>query len=823
MSDFNIEVCRELEETFNKSNLLRTMRVNRYDTGTELFYEIQSLDDGKKGRIKIRIEKFVGGGFAGQVYRVTLLENEQNLNSLIVGNTYAIKILIPPSGFSKLFRDAVYWIGFQGPFQLQVNPAASRAGALWQKFIRRAAKIKFGNENSIVDIYATFVDDTLGSCGEISEWVEGRTWRLEVEEHMDYLQLWNSNKKVDENKLGSIEYRTKKTFMKEFVKLLNEIGGYEFARQYEWSTCKSQPNCLKRNDTPPDSGLVAVDFRAGLALLPFLPMSPGDFKLIGKGILRGSLVQFDRGSLKKLAAFIEKHKDDFIDMKDQYQELIAMEDIYRNSVPDITHNHFRLLFSGKLWKTMLSSTVTGWKIRNLITVEAEIKLQKNKFLTFWLFLISFIPLLGKYFIKFCGNKPWRKHYFKILYNWKYLAKTIKASAAEKAIVWYRQGRISDKIALKIPKFFFLFIFHLLLSLLPAGLHKFVTDFSYFKERLWFIFVRPIQLYFDSKLREEWLLSMVEEGKKKHILSDEDAEIIESHLDEPFIQKYLKSLAVHVLTLPITQIVSFAIAGIFVMTHPEMPKAQSLGIAAGIIALFQVTPISPGSLARGFYVLYLVIKEKDFKNYNIAVFLGFFKYIGYLAFPIQMTYKYPAMARFMAGHWATEAVHIVPVFGESGALLEHWIFGLFYNWPLTIRGHMNKRMELRKSQKSRLWPASIFVIIVTALFIGSDHFFLQNHQQLMHIKEVWWLGMALPFALGSLITISAGGMLFWKRIVTATISGLAVSIIYSIYSWQLGFADPIIPELIWRSFIFAVFSTMGVVITELNLGDPEIKK
>jgi len=822
VSGSNLSVNRKLEKIFKESDLLRKMRVSRYDAGVELSYEVSSLDDNKTGEIKLRIEKFVGGGFAGQVYKVTLLENKQNINSLIVGNTYAIKILIPPSGFSKLFRDAVYWIGFQGPFQLQVNPAASRAGALWQKFIRRAAKIRFGNESSIVDIYATFVDETLGSCGEISEWVEGRTWQLEVESHMDNLQKWNRNKQVDENQLGSIEYRTKKIFMKEFVKLLNEMGGYEFARQYEWSTCKSQPNCLKRTDTEPDKGLVAVDFRAGLALLPFLPMSPGDFKLIGKGILRGSLVQFDRGSLKKLAAFMEQHSADFADMKEQFVELTQMEDIYRNSVPDITHNHFRLLFSGKLWKTMLTSVVTGWKIKNLITSKTKEKWQRNRFITFWLFLISIIPILGKYFIKFCGNKPWRKHYFKIIYNWKYLAKTIKASSAEKAIDWYRQERISDEIALKIPKSFFLFLRHLLLSIFPPGLHKFLTNFGYFKERLWFIFIRPFRLYFDSQLREEWLLEMLEEGKKKHILSDEDANIIESQLNEPFIQKYLKSLAVHVLTLPITQIVSVAIAWIFVITHPEMPKAQSWGIGVGIIALFQVTPISPGSLARGFYVLYLVIRERDFKNYNIAVFLGFFKYIGYLAFPIQMTYKYPALARFMAGHWATEAVHIVPVFGEGGALLEHWIFGLFYNWPLTIRGQMNRRMEMRKTQRSRVWPTPILVVIFTALFIGSDYYFISNQQQLMPIKEIWWLGMILPFALGSLITLSAKGMVLWKRIVTGTISGIIVSALYSGFSWQFGFEGPIFPEFIWRFFIFAVFSTLGVVVTELSLGEPEIK-
>jgi len=70
------------------------------------------------------------------------------------------------------------------------------------------------------------------------------------------------------------------------------------------------------------------------------------------------------------------------------------------------------------------------------------------------------------------------------------------------------------------------------------------------------------------------------------------------------------------------------------------------------------------------VLYLVIRERNIKDYNIALVLAFFKYVGYLAFPIQMAYRYPVLARFMAVHWATSAVHIVPVFGESGALLEH---------------------------------------------------------------------------------------------------------------------------------------------------------
>ncbi|MCP4151722.1 MAG: hypothetical protein GY757_28520, partial [bacterium] len=106
-----------------------------------------------------------------------------------------------------------------------------------------------------------------------------------------------------------------------------------------------------------------------------------------------------------------------------------------------------------------------------------------------------------------------------------------------------------------------------------------------------------------------------------------------------------------------------VSWVYVVMHPEMSNAESVAAVAAILVLFQITPVSPGSLVRGLYVVYMVIKDRNFKDYNIAVFLGFFKYIGYLAFPIQMAYRYPELARFMAGHWATEAVHIVPVTGS----------------------------------------------------------------------------------------------------------------------------------------------------------------
>ncbi len=130
---YSDKVYWELEKEFRDAALHRPMHVDRLEAGTELEYEITGVDEANKGIVRLVIEKFVGGGFAGQVYRVKVLDFQSEagpITGIEPGNVLAMKILIPPSAFSRLFRNAVYWVGFQGPFQLQVNPAASRSGAI---------------------------------------------------------------------------------------------------------------------------------------------------------------------------------------------------------------------------------------------------------------------------------------------------------------------------------------------------------------------------------------------------------------------------------------------------------------------------------------------------------------------------------------------------------------------------------------------------------------------------------------------------------------------------------------------------------------------
>ncbi len=820
--EYSVDTCNQLAQRFAQCDLHRPMNIGRYEPGAKLSYDMTGVDSFAQGKVTLEVLKFVGGGYAGQVYKVKvtdIAEAARPIGGLRGDGIYAIKVLIPPSGFSSLFRNLLYWIGFSGPFQLQVNPVAAKAGALWQKFIRRAVKIRFGDEGAVNDIHAIFVDENLGSCGEISDWVDGRTWRLEVDENIDTLKKWRKGKKIDTEKLASPEYCAKYEFMKNFVKLLHEIGAYEFARQYEWSTCKSQPNCLKRSDSgdEPAAGLTAVDFRAGLVLLPFLPMSPGDFKLIWQGIKRGSLVQFDRGDISKLENFINENISEFSDLRPLLEELKTCEDVYRNSVPDITHNHIRLLYSGKLWSTIFFRAIVGWKVRNLIDVESEKKLRLGKFKTFLFFLIGLLPIFGRVFRKAWGRADWRKHYVSMLTSLEYLGRAVKGKILERLIIWHRAGRISQSRAAKLADKPIDFLCHLPFSILPTGIHRFFTDGHFAKEKLYFITVRPVKLYFNANLRQQWLRDMVTEGKKKHILSDDDAETILSQIDEPFIQKYLKSLAVHVCTLPVTQIVSVFIAICYVLMHPEMPKKESWSIGFGIVALFQVIPISPGSIVRGLYVVFMAIKDRSFKDYNIAIFLGFFKYIGYLAFPIQMTYHYPALARFMAGHWATEAVHIVPVFGERGALLEHWVFGLFYNWPLTIRRRMAGRAKMRESLKPRYWHVGLYAIAAAAFF-GLVEFIYLKKGYTAGLMDLWPITLAVPLIFGLAVTLGAGGLKLWKRIVASALGGLAVALLYTASTAIFAGTDSIATSFLWRAFVFAVFTSIGAILTELSLSD-----
>ncbi len=693
---YSLETCHKLRQIVEDANLEKKYPPSRYDTGDKLSFDLVGVCPDEKSKATFEIEKFVGGGFAGQVYRAKLIAIEENhtpsAHNLKEGETYAIKILIPPSSFSLKFRNFIYWLAYQGSFAAQTHYAAARVGVLWQKLIRRGAKIYFGREEAAVDTYATFFDATLGSYGEVNEWVKGRNWKFEIDDEIFKRKKWKKLDHIADNEqINSREYLTKRKFMAKLVQLMHDMGAPELARQYEWSTMKSQPNALLRvgNDYRADN-ITAIDFRAGLALLPFLPMSPGDFKLILKGLLRGSLVQFDRGNLKKLDAFIEKYPNEFEDLKPAIEELKVRKQEYRKSQPDLSHQGFKLIYKKSLRKSVRAGLIKGWESKRIIDKAHGKKLEHSVFRFMLFYIVCILPFLGKFLRMLWGNQAYKNHMKSIFSVGGYLKRTFRAKQAHAMIDWYRDGRISDvKVGRLLKKPSVFWIQRFTLSWLPPKWHRFFSDKKFAWASIKYTFTYPVRFYRDAQFREIWLLENVKIGHEEGMLTDSEAEQIRQKIKDPFIQKYLKCVAVHVATLPITQVITLIVA-LYAMIALGETWAESLLIVGGIFAAFQATPISPGSLVRGTYVLYLMIKERDLKNYWIAALISFWHYVGYLGFPIQMVAKFPALSRLMAGRWATNIVHIIPVFGERGALLEHWVFDLFFNVPISIRKKVRKK-------------------------------------------------------------------------------------------------------------------------------------
>jgi hypothetical protein len=844
---YHPETIRGLEKIFAGQEVLRPIQAGRYEPGTVLEYEIRGVIPDGRARARFEVEKYVGGGYAGQVYKVKLLALETlegRVGGLETGRAYALKILVPASGLGRRIRNLFYGVGFQAPFSLQSLAAAGRSQALWQKFIRRAAKIELGTEEAVVDIHATLLDHKPGSYGEVSEWVDGRMWRLEVNDDLDARRRWRPGD--PETGVGSPEYRTKRAFMDGLVGLLREIGAEELARQYEWWSLKSQPNAMKRTASDPDphAGLVAVDFRAGMALLPFLPECPADVKLIFRGIGRGRLVQFDKGDVRKLGSYVDAHGQAFADMREALAALKGEEGAYRDSLLDITYHHVRL-FGAKLRRAVMAGFREGWRVRNMTDDSAAARLEKSGVLSllflllglvplatpallilswpgpiWWQYPLWAMPLFGPFLRRLFGRADLRRHYGRVLTSPRYFLRAIRARVAEALIPWVRSGRVSGPRALLISGAPWRYFLHWPLSFLPAGFHRFLTDKAAFKASLALIFIRPFKLYFNAEEREKWLRDMVATGERNGMLTTEEAAHITGQIKEPFIQKYLKSLAIHLLLMPTTHVVALIVAFVYVRLHPELTWQQATLATGVIFGIFQIIPISPGSLARGIYTSSLILRERNFKDYSIAFGLSFFKYIGYLAFPIQMAYRYPELARFMAGHWATSAVHIVPVFGEKGAWLEHFVFDAFYNFPLTIQRRVRRRAESRKGRTPRYAQAPLLALAGTALLAGLDLVWFRTNGAVPALKNVWWIALWVPLFVAALASRGAGGAALGRRILLGTASGALTGLLYALANTFLpalyGAApDParLAVKSLWHVFLFALVATVGAIIAE----------
>ncbi len=683
-SPYSRALCSRLIERIRSIPLAVVWRASRYDAGDTLDLTFRTAWPETDGHGRFTIEKFVGGGFAGQVYRcrlehISVAAGQPTDYGFLEGGVYAVKILIPPSRFSVAFRNFVYWLGFQGSFTAQTNEAACRTGLLWPKLLRVGARRVFGRADAIADTYASFYDAELRAYGEIREWVEGRTWRLEADARPRLRRRWRM---IDAAATGSPEYVAKRQFMVRLVAMLHEMGASELARQYEWWTCKSQPNALRRFSAGPhpSDGLTAVDFRAGLALLPYLPMSPGDVPLIFRGLARGSLVQFDRCDFGRLRAWLAEAREPEADAIAAALE--CYDRAYRAAMPDVTHQGLRLLSDAGLRACVRRGLAEGYHSAGLVDEAFRARLGTDGRLFAGFYLLGAVPLAGRLLRRVWGDAAYRCHVRRLATSLAYLRDAGRVNAARCALDWHRSGRVGERHAQRIADHVALYWFErLTLGLLPRGLHRLVAEPVVVWRRVADGCRYLRRFLTDGEFRAAWLRAQIEDGYRDGMLTEAERVSMLGQVDDPFIAQYLRSVGAHLATLPVTQVVSVTI-GTIVACRSYLADGDGPAAVAkfgAILVLFQVIPISPGSLCRGLYVVYRMIRDRNFRDYMVAAPLSFLKYVGYLAFPLQMATAYPELSQFMAGRWATGAVHVVPVFGEKGALLEHAVFDVCFNY------------------------------------------------------------------------------------------------------------------------------------------------
>jgi hypothetical protein len=85
--------------------------------------------------------------------------------------------------------------------------------------------------------------------------------------------------------------------------------------------------------------------------------------------------------------------------------------------------------------------------------------------------------------------------------------------------------------------------------------------------------------------------------------------------------------------------------------------------------------------------------------------------------------------------------------------------------------------------------------------------------------------------GAVITIFCGGAKLWKRIVTAAVSGALIGMLSISTEVMINYSDKVtilrLLSLLMISsryaFIFALLCTIGAIVTELMLPDPDLSR
>ena len=462
-----------------------------------------------------------------------------------------------------------------------------------------------------------------------------------------------------------------------------------------------------------------------------------DIKLILTGLFsRGALVQFDRRNFDRLDDYLHEHEAEFRDLAGVIEDLKREDAAYRRSLPDLTHHSFQILTDPGLRRSIRAGLIQGYREQGIVDAETFRRLKDSPGAFGIFYLLGASPLLGTLLRGFTGNRGLRRHYFKLLTSLSYMGRVRRARTADAVARQFEQQRMGVQRArfyLRRPLLYFmasvfqkmllfgfglllaltvdrpwqcllpvgasllptvlwlLFVYTLLLNLLRGRLYRLISDPAYAWNKATAFIRYGWRMVWLPEFRRTWLVATIELGASRGMLTRAERNLVLQQVDEPTIERYLRGTAVHLALLPVTRITAITVG--LLMARSTLAEGGDWGTAlTWFLAIqlgFQLIPISPGSICRGTYVLWLMFRDRSFRDYLIAAPMSFIKTIGYAAFPVQMSSRYPTLSRFLVGLNATRATRWLPVFGERGALLEHFVFDLFINVPLFLERHLRR--------------------------------------------------------------------------------------------------------------------------------------
>lgn len=684
--DIRSTFYQQLKEEGCLTPCLNRLTRRHYVSGETICAELKDLDGQAKGLFCFAIERYVGSGFAGQVYQARPQSLEWDESHPWV----ALKVLRPRPRWKELFRDTLFRLSFQSPFAPRIREPALRAGLIWQALLRLAANTTLNQADLIPQPLGYYWDADLLSFVEVQEWVEGRVVRYQFDE--DLLLRWLGWPRA----CPSNEMQRKKAVMAQLVDLCHRLGAIGLARQYEWYTLVSQANVLVRRNRADEkqSEFIAVDWRPGLAVPFFLPLSPVHARLIWDGLWQGQWVHFDEVALDRLETYGQTQNEVMAPLQPLIARLKADEVQYRAGLLSLWPTRPR---SATNYPLVQAATLDEWQKRDLISPAQAVVWQKRRGCFWFYFWLEFVPVVGQLLVRWLGNEQVRTHWRQFLTQPDYRQKVYRVYRARALLRWVDDGRVplAHAAALRqsLPRYW---LEALSLGWWPRGAHRLVVDAA--ARRQWLIthLIMPARYIFWSKHRIAWLIALIQHESEQGLFPPEKTSRLLEQMAAPRMAEFSRDLVLTV-ALEFWAKLFYALLAVYGAT-----EANWLPFVLALLG-----PISPSGVVRVAYLLGQVgydlphiIGQRD-GRLLLARLSGLcvapWRVLGNFCVPLEIAIYYPEMALCLSSYLVTQLAKPIPVLGGRGSLLEYSLFMWVSNLPVALQRTL---VTILKTKKTR---------------------------------------------------------------------------------------------------------------------------